>query len=174
MQARKILICALLRIFCAHRLPLLCSAFAQQKQKPCFLPGLKRDVLFQTAAVIAAFHKGSPALSALNHLRIALRAVRSDEGIPHAVKSVRCEIRCKKLIAILLIVKVVNNHSILIGRAGRIQAHLKVLIVHRNLVKTEFKIGKHRKMARASGVIAQAYVYDFHRIIHGCVKLLPG
>ena len=171
-QAGKVLVRPCLRIFLPHGFSCPDASLSQQEEQPCLLSGSKGHGFLQAAAVVAALFKTACRLPRFHNKGIALRAVRTEEAVPEAVKTVRHKIRGKELIAVLFIIKVVLDHPVLIPAARRIQAHLKVPVVHIHMMEAELQIRKDRQFPLPPAVVSQLQVPDLHRVVHGDKKRL--
>ena len=124
--------------------------------------------------MVAALFKAPAALSAFHGQRIALCTVRADKAVAQAVKAVGGEAAGEELIAVLFIVEVMLDDPLLIPAACGIQAHLEVAVVHIYMMEAEFQIGIHRERPRPVAAVAQPYVPDLHRVVHGYKERLRG
>ena len=124
--------------------------------------------------MIPALFKASRAAAGLHRERIFLGAVRAEKAVAQTVEAVGHEVSGKKLIAVLFVVQIVFDHAVGIAAARGVETHLKVLVVHRHMVKAELQVGKHRERPPASAVVSQPQVPDLHRIIHRDKKRLLG
>ena len=149
-----------------HALPVFCTPLAQKEDQPCLLARSKGQGLFQRAAVISPQLCASAHPSGLHRDRIALGPVRSDKSVPKPVESVRDKAPREELKAVLFVMQLMLDDAVLIPAPRRIEAHLKVPIVHIHLMKAELQIGKHRKPSLPTAVVAKAQVPDLHRIVH--------
>ena len=170
----KVPVHPLLGVLPAHGAPRFQAALTQQEQKPLLLAGLQGNGLHQRAAVVAALPEGAGALARLHDLGIPLGAVIPQEGIPAAVEAVRGEVSGEELEAVLFIIEVLFDNAVFIPAAGGIEAHLEILVVHRDLVEAEFQIGKYGQIPLFSGIVAQPHVPDLHRVVNGRKQGLLG
>ena len=75
---------------------------------------------------------------------------------------VRNKACCEILIAKLFIKKVVLDHAIFIRGACRIQTHLKIFVIHFNLMKGKFQIRKYTDTSLFFSGIFNFYIPDLH------------
>src|SRR5690554_3091453 len=73
---------------------------------------------------------------------IAFCPVIPQELLPNGVITVRSKTGGKIVVFFWLIIEVIFYYSLLIISPGGIEAHLEVLIIHLNMVKGKFQIGK--------------------------------
>ncbi len=142
-------------IFYAHAFPFVKISFSQQEEQAHFFPWLQRELFLQAATVIAPLFKTPAAYAALDRQRVALRAVRAEKAVTQAVKTVRHERGGEELPAVFFIVEIIFDDAVLIAAAGGIQAHLKVLVIHGDLMKAEFQIGKDGERAQPAAAVAK-------------------
>ena len=161
-------------IFCAHGRAGIRTALAEQEQELRLLAGSEGQALHEHGAVVAAVFKAAGALAALERDGVALGAVRAEESIPQAVEAVGREIGGEELVAVFFIVQLIVDDAIHIAAARRVEAHLKVAVVHVDLVEAELRVGKNRKPARTPTVVAEQDVPELDGIVHRDEERLFG
>lgn len=91
----------------------------------------------QRRALVAAQLRAAGKRAPLHADGVCLGAVRADERLPHRIVAVRRESGRKILEAVLLIEKVLFDDAVRIAAARGIQAHLKVAVVHIDMVERQ-------------------------------------
>ena len=132
-------------IFCTDALSLFAPSFSEHKNEPGFFSRLQRQILLQTAAVIAAFFTGRRTMPRRRR-RIRFGIICSHESLPHAVKAVRHGVHGKILIAFFFIKQVFLDDAVLTGSARTVKAHLVILVVDHNMMERKFQIGKNAQI----------------------------
>jgi len=154
-----------IRVFLSNFPALFQRTFSQQKDQPDFFVRIDWKLFPQSSTVIASFFKAWGTVTRFHRNRIFFGAVRSDKAVPNTIETIRFKIGSKKLITIFFVKEIIFDDPVLISWSGGVQAHLKILVIHRDMMKWEFKIGKDTEMTPTIGLILYIYIPNFQRII---------
>ena len=140
---------------------------AQEEEQAHFLAGGQGQPLAQGGAVVAGFSKAAGQFPALHSHRAAFVMIQADECIPQGIEAVGLKIGGEELIAELFIKQIVQHRPVLVGGAGGVIGHLKILVVHLDVVVRPFHIGVHAQPPWLVRPAAKPHVPQLHRIPQG-------
>ena len=146
----------------------------QEKRFAQDLAGREDKTPVQRRALVAAQLRAAGKRAPLHADGVCLGAVRADERLPHRIVAVRRESGRKILEAVLLIEKVLFDDAVRIATARGIQAHLKVAVVHIDMVERQLGVAEHADVPRPAGDILQRKVPDLHSLAPGNEQRLHG